>query len=150
MIKAFVDKATRRSPPANITGAGSRIRASVCSCRAEPSRKELITSVVAGKSFSLAANIQGQMFAWGAGWAGQLGLGVAKDSRVSLLWPASVFLGKGRGGRAYLPRASPCAERTCLKNALSNVPSLPRCDCGALIPADGTHIQEQVEQYTHG
>ncbi|CAM9708860.1 unnamed protein product, partial [Ectocarpus fasciculatus] len=47
-----------------------------------PHRKELITSIVAGKSFSLAANVQGQMFAWGKGWAGQLGLGIAKDSRV--------------------------------------------------------------------
>lgn len=45
-------------------------------------RKELITSVVAGKSFSLATNVQGQMFAWGRGWSGQLGLGVAEDTRV--------------------------------------------------------------------
>lgn len=50
--------------------------------RNEQNRRELITSVTAGKSFSLAANVQGQMFAWGTGWAGQLGLGVAKDSKV--------------------------------------------------------------------
>ncbi|CAM9305770.1 unnamed protein product, partial [Ectocarpus sp. 13 AM-2016] len=57
-------------------------------------KKELITSIVAGKSFSLAANVQGQMFAWGKGWAGQLGLGIAKDSRVA---PTRVdFPGVGR------------------------------------------------------
>ena len=50
--------------------------------RDELCRKELITSVAAGKSFSLAANVQGQMFAWGTGWTGQLGLGVARDSKV--------------------------------------------------------------------
>eukprot|EP00752_Nemacystus_decipiens_P013078 g11567.t1 len=57
-------------------------------------RKELITSVAAGKSFSLAANVQGQMFAWGTGWTGQLGLGVARDSKVA---PIRVdFPGVGR------------------------------------------------------
>lgn len=50
--------------------------------RCRSGRKELITSIVAGKSFSLAANVQGQMFAWGKGWTGQLGLGVTKDLRV--------------------------------------------------------------------
>ncbi|CBJ30727.1 conserved unknown protein [Ectocarpus siliculosus] len=57
-------------------------------------KKELMTSIVAGKSFSLATNVQGQMFAWGKGWAGQLGLGIAKDSRVA---PTRVdFPGVGR------------------------------------------------------
>lgn len=46
------------------------------------SRKELITSVSAGKSYSLAANVQGQLLAWGKGWEGQLGLGKVKDVRV--------------------------------------------------------------------
>lgn len=45
-------------------------------------RKELITSVAAGKSYSLATNVQGQLLAWGKGWEGQLGLGKVKDVRV--------------------------------------------------------------------
>ena len=45
-------------------------------------RKELITSVAAGKSYSLATNVQGQLLAWGKGWEGQLGLGKVKDLRV--------------------------------------------------------------------
>lgn len=45
-------------------------------------RKELITRVSAGKSYSLATNVQGQLFAWGKGWEGQLGLGKIKDTRV--------------------------------------------------------------------
>ncbi|CAM9300141.1 unnamed protein product [Scytosiphon promiscuus] len=57
-------------------------------------RKELITAIVAGKSFSLATSVQGQMFAWGKGWAGQLGLGIAKDLKVA---PTRVdFPGVGR------------------------------------------------------
>lgn len=45
-------------------------------------RKELITTIAAGKSFSLASNVQGQLFAWGKGWMGELGLGKDKDFRV--------------------------------------------------------------------
>lgn len=45
--------------------------------------KELITAVAAGKSYSLASNVQGQLFAWGKGWMGEIGLGKDKDFRVS-------------------------------------------------------------------
>lgn len=45
--------------------------------------KELIAAVAAGKSYSLASNVQGQLFAWGKGWMGEIGLGKDKDYRVS-------------------------------------------------------------------
>ena len=52
-------------------------------CGPRNNRKELITSVAAGKSYSLATNVQGQLLAWGKGWEGQLGHGKVKDFRVS-------------------------------------------------------------------
>jgi len=100
------------------TDADSCACASACSCRAESSRKELITSIVAGKSFSLAANVQGQMFAWGTGWAGQLGLGTAKDSRVRCLW-ALVFIDARQGGGARLSFASRLALRAIAQQSIS-------------------------------
>lgn len=39
---------------------------------------QIITMVSSGRSHSVAVNEQGQVFAWGAGEEGQLGLGIAE------------------------------------------------------------------------
>ncbi|CAM9746425.1 unnamed protein product, partial [Discosporangium mesarthrocarpum] len=57
-------------------------------------RRDLVLSVVAGKTYSLACTVQGALFAWGKGWSGELGLGKRMDYRVA---PTKVeFPGSGR------------------------------------------------------